>query len=67
MELVLLDELVQVGRQQLKDKAQVVFVDERVSESQNVVLVVWITLLVELGGRAENKRMNTPTARIATH
>ena len=48
MELVLLDELVQVGRQQLKDKAQVVFVDERVPESKDVMLVVWVALLVEL-------------------
>ena len=48
LELVLLDQLVQVGREQLENETQVVFVDERVPQSENVVLVMWIALLVEL-------------------
>ena len=49
LELVLLDKLVEVRRQQLEDEAQVVFVDERVPETKDMVLVMWVALLVELG------------------
>ena len=48
LELVLLDQLVQVGREQFEDEAQVVLVDERVAKPENVVLVVRVTLVVQL-------------------
>lgn len=44
---VLFDELVEIGREQLKDEAKVVFVNERVSEPENVMFVVRIIILVE--------------------
>jgi hypothetical protein len=47
-ELVLLDELVQVDRQQLEYQTQVLFVDESILESENVVVVVLIHTSVEL-------------------
>jgi hypothetical protein len=52
LELVLLDELVQVGREQLEDEAQVLLVNERVTHAQNVVLVVRIQVLVQLMERS---------------
>ena len=48
MELILLDELVEIRRQQLENKAQMILVDEGVSEAKNVVLVVRIALIVQL-------------------
>jgi hypothetical protein len=47
-ELVLLDELVEVDAQQLKHEAQVLPVDERVLEAEQVVVVVLVELGVEL-------------------
>ena len=44
----MLDEFIQVGGEQLEDEAEVVPVDERVAQPQNVMLVVRIELLVEL-------------------
>ena len=51
LELVLLDELVQIRREQLEHEAQVVPVDERVTQTQDVVLVVRIALVVQLFAR----------------
>lgn len=48
LELVLLDELVQVGREQLEDETEVVPVDEGVFEAEDVVFVVWVALCVQL-------------------
>ena len=48
LELVLLDKLVEIRRQQLEDEAQVVFVDERVPQSQDVVLVLRVALAIQL-------------------
>ena len=55
LELVLLDQLVQVGREQLKHQAQMVFVDERVPQSKNVVLIMRVALLVQLRSRTISK------------
>jgi hypothetical protein len=46
--LVLLDEFVEVRAEQLKDEAQMRAVDERVAQSQDVVLVVRIRVFVQL-------------------
>ena len=46
-ERVLLDELVEIGREEFKDKAQMAFVNKRIAEAKNVVLVVGIVILVE--------------------
>ena len=46
LELVLLDEFIEVGGQQLEDETQMVTMDKRVSETQYVVLVVGITRFV---------------------
>ena len=48
LELVLLDELVQVRAEQLKHETQVVLVDERVAQAQDVVLVLGVALVVQL-------------------
>ena len=41
-ELVLLDELVQVHREQFEDQAQVLFVNKCILQSQNVVVIVLV-------------------------
>jgi hypothetical protein len=46
-ELILLDQLVQVDRQQLKDQAQVLFVDESILQPQNVMIVVLVHSPIE--------------------
>jgi hypothetical protein len=46
-ELVLLDELVQVAAQELEHEAEVVLMDERVAEAEDVVLVAGVELVVE--------------------
>lgn len=46
--LVLLDELVEIGGEELKDEAEVVFVYKLVAHAENVVLVVWVPGGVEL-------------------
>lgn len=56
LELILLDQLVEVGREQFEDEAQVIFVDERISQPENVVLVVRIALLVQLSPRSADER-----------
>ncbi len=56
LELILLDQLVEVGREQFEDEAQVIFVDERISQPENVVLVVRIALLVQLSPRSVDER-----------
>ena len=48
LELILLDQLVKVRRQKLKDQAQMASMDERVAETENVVFVVRIARFVEL-------------------
>jgi hypothetical protein len=48
LELILLDQLVKVRREKLKDEAQVASVDERIAETENVVFVVRIARFVEL-------------------
>ena len=47
LERVLLDELVQVGREQLQHQAQVLCMDKRVFEAQDVMLVVGVPVSVE--------------------
>ena len=47
-ERVLLDKLVEIGRQELEDEAQVRKVDERVLEPEYVVLVRRVPRVVEL-------------------
>lgn len=47
-ERVLLDELIQVVGEELKDEAEMRVVDEGVLESQHVVLVVLVPLVVDL-------------------
>lgn len=56
LELILLDQLVEVGREQFEDEAQVIFVDERISQPENVVLVVRIALLVQLSPHSVDER-----------
>ena len=46
-ELVLLDQLVQVHREQLKDQTQVTPVNEGILQSQNMVPIVHIVTLVQ--------------------
>ena len=48
LELVLLDQLVQVGRETFKDKTQVVLVGEGVVHSKDMIFVPWIVRVVEL-------------------
>lgn len=62
-ELVLLDQLVQVNAEQLKDKAKMLPVDERVLQAQEMVVVVFVHLLVQLGKcqRASDKMFGKPT------
>lgn len=50
-ERVLLDEFVEVVREELKDEAEVRVVDEGVLESEHVVLVVLVPLVIDLRGR----------------
>lgn len=47
-ELVLLDQLVQVDAKKLEHQAQVLPVDERVLESQQMVVVVLVEFRIEL-------------------
>ena len=42
------NQLVKVRGQQLKDETEMVAVDKRISQAKNVMLVVWITGLVQL-------------------
>jgi hypothetical protein len=53
-ELVLLDELVQVDRQQLEYQTQVLFVDECILESENVVVIVLVHASVELRANSQS-------------
>lgn len=46
--MVLLDELVQVGREAFEDEAEVAFVGEGLDHAEDVVGVAWVVLLVEL-------------------
>ena len=46
LELVLLDQLVKVGREELEDETKMVFVDEGVSQPQYVVLVLRVALII---------------------
>lgn len=47
LKLVLLNELVEITGQKLKHKAQVSFVDERVTQSEDVMLIVCVVLHVQ--------------------
>jgi hypothetical protein len=48
LELVLFNQLVKVRGQQLKDETEMVAVDKGISQTKNVMFVVWITALVQL-------------------
>lgn len=47
-ELILLDELVEVDTQQLKDQTQMLLVNESILQSQNMMIVMLIKLTVKL-------------------
>lgn len=47
-ELILLDQLIEVDAEQLKDQTQVLLVYECILESQQVVIIVLVELRVEL-------------------
>jgi hypothetical protein len=48
LELILLDQLIEVGGKQLENKAKMAAVDERVAKAQNVMFIMGITGFVEL-------------------
>lgn len=48
LELILLDELVQIGRKAFKDQTQMILVRKRLDHPDDVMRVVWIVLAVEL-------------------
>lgn len=48
LELILFDELIEVGREQLEDETKVVAVNERVEQSEDMMFVLRITLIVQL-------------------
>jgi hypothetical protein len=48
LELVLLDEFVQVGRETFEDEAEVAFVRERLEHAKDVVSVARVVLLIQL-------------------
>jgi len=47
-ELVLLDELVQVDAEQFEDETEMLAVDEGIFEAEEVVVIVFIELCIEL-------------------
>ena len=47
-ELILLDQFIQIYRQQFKDQTKMLFVDESVLEAQNVMVVVLVHPAIEL-------------------
>lgn len=49
LKLILFDEFVEVGGEELKDETEVVSVDKRVTEAEDVVFVGGIESLVQLG------------------
>ena len=48
LELVLLDELVQVGRKQLEYETEMVLVNEGIPQAENMMFVMRIALIIEL-------------------
>lgn len=50
-ELILLYEFIQVDTEQFKDEAKMLAMDKSILESQKVVIVVFVELGVELGGK----------------
>ena len=49
LELILFDEFIEVGGEELKDETEMISVDEGVAETEDVVLVGGIEVLVQLG------------------
>lgn len=47
-ELVLLDELVQVDAEQFEDETEMLAVDEGIFEAEEVVVIIFIELCIEL-------------------
>ena len=53
LELILLDQFVKVGGKELEHQTQVVTVDERIPQPQDVMFVVRIVLVVQLPESSE--------------
>lgn len=69
LELILLDELVQIGRKAFKDQTQMILVRKRLDHPDDVMRVVWIVLAVELSMSVTNpvpKLDPRTSSRIAT-